>query len=379
MTRIAAPPLLTDPDLALARLLALLPALAPRRLAAGEAVGLVLAEALRLPGPVPPAPRALRDGWALEAAETLGAGPYAPAPLSRALAVASGEALPPGCDAVLDPFDITHLGPLRAALRDAIPGEGVRGAGEEAPEGFLLAGAGTRLRPLALPLLAAAGIGRVAVRQPRLALLPVGEEWMGGMADSLSPCLAALALVEGAACRLLPAVPDAPDAIAAALRGAAAEADLLCTLGGSGQGPSDHSAAGLDAAGALLLHGIGARPGASAGFGQAGATPVLLLPGRAEDALAAWLLLARPALRRLAQAAPPPRRRLRLARKLASSVGLAEIALLRREGEAAIPLGLGSLTLAALAQADHALILPAATEGHEEGAWIEAEPLWSPA
>lgn len=379
MTRNAAPPLLTDPDAALARLLALLPALAPRPRAPAEAVGLVLAEALVLPGPVPAAPRAARDGWALAAAETAGAGPYAPAPLSRAVAVESGAALPPGCDAVLDPFDITPLGPLRAALRDAAPGEGVRAAGEEAAAGLPLAGAGTRLRPLALPLLAAAGIGSVAVRQPRLALLPVGDEWAGAVADSLSPGLAALAMAEGAACHILPAVPDDPAAIAAALGQAAGQADLLCALGGTGEGASDHSAAGLAQAGALLLHGLGARPGASAGFGQARGCPVLLLPGRAEDALAAWLLLARPALRHLARAAPPPRRRLRLARKLASAVGLAEIALLRREGEVAHPLALGSLPLAALALADHALLVPAATEGHEDGAWIEAEPLWSPA
>ncbi|WBV45141.1 molybdopterin-binding protein [Pseudoroseomonas cervicalis] len=256
----------------------------------------------------------------------------------------------------------------------------MRATGEEGAEGRVLAAAGTRLRPLALPLLAAAGIGRVALRRPRVSLLPIGQEWGDdAAAESLSPCLAALAGAEGAECQILPALPDDPAAIAAALRDAAAGAELLCTLGGSGQGPSDRSAAGLEAAGALALHGIGARPGASAGFGQVGTTPVLLLPGRAEDALSAWLLLARPALRHLAQAAPPPRRRLRLARKLASSVGLAEIALLRREGELAIPLGLGSLTLAALAEADHALIIPAATEGHEDGAWIEAEPLWSPA
>jgi molybdopterin molybdotransferase len=373
---------LAPPAEALAALLALVPGpVAPRRVPAAAAVGRVLAGALVATRPIPAAPVAARDGWAVASVHTAGAGPYAPSPLPGTPAwVESGEPLPAGADAVLTPFEVDSAGPFAAALAAAAPGDGVRAAGEEAATGLVLRAAGERLRPLHLPALVALGIEAVAVRVPRVALLPVGDELMAAGAtpagNALPTVLAGFLAEAGADADLRAPVGDDPAAIGGALREAAAGADLVLAMGGTGEGRRDRSASGLDAAGRLLLHGIGARPGTTAALGEAVGRPVILLPGRAEDALAAWWLLARPALRRLTGAADPSPRTVRLARKVASVVGMAELVPLRfLSADLAEPLAVGALPLSALTAADALLVVPPGAEGYEAGATIAATGL----
>ncbi|MBK1661312.1 molybdopterin-binding protein, partial [Paracraurococcus ruber] len=325
------------------------------------AIGHVLASPLLAPGPVPPAPVALQDGWAVAAAATLGAGAYSPVPLpAPPVRVAAGEALPPGTDAVLPDFALEAAGPFAQALEPVAPGEGVRQPGEEIAAGTRLRAAGERLAVRDLPALAACGIAEVALRIPRLAWIEAGPVQPG-----LAPLLAALVAAEGAELRR----GDAAPGLAEALRAAAGE-DLVLLAGsvGPGETTGEDAAAALGKAGRLVLHGIGARPGQAAGLGAVAGTPVLLLPGRAEDALAAWWLLGRPAVRALAGAEAPPARTARLARSVPSAVGLLEIVPLRLEPAGlAVPLALGAVPLAALSAADALLLVPPGSEGYEAG------------
>jgi molybdopterin molybdotransferase len=329
---------LTAPGEALARLLALLPGpVAPCRMPV--VLGRVLAADLVAAGPVPPAPMALLPGWAVAAAETLGAGPYAPVLLAAApMRVAPGDLLPAGTDAVLPAFALALDGPFAQVLEPVAPGEGVRLPGEEVAAGMVLRRAGERLAPRDLPALAACGITEVAVRVPRLA-------WAGDAA--LRPLFAALVAAEGA---------EWDDA----------NPDLVLLAGGP-------EALG---AGGLLLHGLGARPGMAAGLGTLDGRPVLLLSARAEEALAAWYLLGRPALRHLAGAPPPAPIRARLARKLASTVGLLEIVPVRLLApDLAEPLAIGALPSGLLAAADALLLVPPGVEGYEASNAVDLQPL----
>ncbi|WP_198378922.1 molybdopterin-binding protein, partial [Neoroseomonas rubea] len=288
-------------------------------------LGRALAETLRADGAVPAAPAALRDGWAVVAAETEGAGAYSPLPLATAPhRIAAGDPLPPPADAVLPPFDLLVEGPFAQALQAVAPGEGVRGVGEEMRAGHVLHEAGERLSARDLPALALLGVREVAVRAPRCAWIATGEEMVADPAhDTLAPLFAALLGSLGAELVVLQPVPDDPATIAAALQAAAAGHDALLLAGGTGEGHEDRSAEGLARAGTLDVHGIGARPGMTAGGGVVGGRPVLLLPGRAEDALAAWVLLLRPLLRRMTGIAAPPSGTARLARSVSSTVGIA--------------------------------------------------------
>lgn len=363
---------LTDPATALQVLLSLVAApVAPTRVPIADAVGCILAEPLAAQGPVPAMPVAARDGWAVAAADTDGASPYAPAILATPPArVAPGDPLPAGADAVLAPFDLSEDGPFATAVAAVAPGEGVRRPGEDIAPGAVLRGAGERLAARDLPALAALGIVEVAVRRPRLGWIATGDEIAADPArDTLAPLLASMA--SAAAFHRLPPVPDEPGAIAQALHAAAAAHDLLVLSGGTGEGRDDRSAEALRAAGTLRLHGVGARPGTTAGFGTVGGRAVLLLPGRAEDALAAWVLLGRPLLARLAGEGPPRLLRATLARKVASTVGLAEIVPVRLAGGLADPLAVGAVPLAALSAADALLIVPPGAEGYDAGAGVD--------
>src|SRR5581483_4865123 len=127
-------------------------AVAPREEALASAVGKTLAADVAIGTPQPARALALRDGFAVRADATTGAGAYAPAPLSPpAVRIDSGDPLPTGTDAVAD-FDA--IGVRGEALAPVAPGEGVLAAGADAVPGALRL-AGSRLRRLDAALLAA--------------------------------------------------------------------------------------------------------------------------------------------------------------------------------------------------------------------------------
>jgi molybdopterin molybdotransferase len=100
------------------------------------------------------------------------------------------------------------------------------------------------------------------------------------------------------------------------------------------------------------------------------------MPGSWEDAYAAWLVLVRPAVRRLTRMARTERPRARLTRKVASAVGLLDVVPVRWAGPGlAEPLAVGALPPGLLAAADAVLLVPPAAEGYDAGAEIDLELL----
>jgi len=97
---------------------------------------------------------------------------------------------------------------------------------------------------------------------------------------------------------------------------------------------------------------------------------VLLIPGRLDAALAVWLLIGRHMLTRLrgGVANEPSCESLPLTAKVVSTVGLTELVLVRRVADGIAPLASKYLPLAALAQADGWIVVPAASEGLPVGA-----------
>ena len=117
------------------------------------------------------------------------------------------------------------------------------------------------------------------------------------------------------------------------------------------------------------------RPGETAAFGFVGTRPVLLLPGRLDAALAVWLTIGRRMLQRLtAGASDEPTGTLTLSRKIASTVGLAEVIPLRRSGGTAEPLAAKYLSLSALTRSHGWLLVSADSEGYSAGAQVEMRP-----
>ncbi len=358
-------------DEARVRLTAEIVPVATRKVPVWESVGAVSAEDVLAQADLPGMRVAARDGYAVDFIRMAGASPYAPVLLAQEPAwIEAGEPLPPGTDTVLPPEALEAVSGRSQIVADAPEGDGTRAPGGELRRGALVVRAGRRITELSALALAAAGHGDVVVRAPRIALLATGPE---GPARAVSHMLAKRLTRAGAASADVASVPDDSATIAEALSSAAADAVFL--VGGTGFGRTDLSAAALTRAGTLAAHGIALRPCETAGFGEVGGRPVLMLPGRPEAALAACLGLGRPLLDALSGAEPAPPPHAPLLRKISSVIGLSEIVFVRRVSEGLEPLGSAELPLHRLLSVDGAVLVPPDREGYPEGMPVPWMPL----
>jgi molybdopterin molybdotransferase len=361
------PASLTPLDVALASLLPRLEPVAPSALPLADALGCVAADMPALEA-LPARDIAISDGWALGARDLVGASSYAPLRLSKLpVWVEAGDAMPEECDCVLDADSVDQTGPLFEALAEAIPGQGVRRAGSDIAGGNLVIAAGQRIRPLDLLLARAAGFEKLSARRPRLRIVNIPAASGGTMTARL---IAESARAAGAEVILADATARDAASIAAALDTSAC--DMLVTIGGSGVGRSDATVAALAQAGEVIAHGIALRPGRTAAVGAIGKIPVVVLPGAPDQALASWWTLALPALDRLSGLWPRQTVTLPLARKIASTVGLAEIVLLERIDNTWMPLAAGEMPLSTIARSDAWLMVSGGSEGFAAGTPVDA-------
>jgi molybdopterin molybdotransferase len=304
------------------------------------------------------------DGFAFPAEKLVGASSYSPLPLTAAPRwVEAGDAMPENCDCVLDADAVDRSGPIVQVLAEAIPGQGVRRAGSDIAGGSAVVAAGRRILPRDLLLARAAGLRALKVRRPRLRIVNIlgGTLTADFIAESARAAGAEVLRMETAA-RDAASVANALDTDGC---------DLLLTIGGSGVGATDATVIALAQRGNVIAHGIALQPGRTAAVGRIGITPVVALPGAPDQAFAAWWTLALPALDRLSGRRPRKTLILPLARKIASSIGLAEIVLLERKQSVWLPLAAGELSLQTIARAEAFLVVPGASEGFAAGAPVD--------
>ncbi|HEX9588145.1 MAG TPA: molybdopterin-binding protein [Bradyrhizobium sp.] len=369
------PASLTPLDLALAALLDRLEPVAPIKLPLAQALGCVAAEMPPLRA-YPPCDIAAADGFAFCARDLVGASSYSPLPLAKSLAwVEAGDAMPQGCDCVIDADLVDQTGPMAEVLGEAIPGQGVRRAGGDIAEGSLVLASGRRVRPLDLGIARAAGLDHLKVRRPRLRLLNIPAT---SGTTATAQLISEYARGAGADMACAEATGRDAASIAKALDTAIDAAiepgscDLLVTIGGSGVGRTDAAVVALAQRGEVIAHGIALQPGRTAAVGRIGKVPVIALPGAPDQALAAWWTLALPVLDRLSARQSRQTLTLPLARKIASSVGIAEIVLLERNDGTWMPLAVGELSLETIARADAYLAVASGREGFAAGTPVDA-------
>ncbi len=361
------------------------------RVPVGEAVGRVTAEAVWALRSSPAFDSAGMDGIAVRAADTVGAAETAPVLLGDFAVVDTGDPLPEGYDAVVMREHVHHTGGT-AELRAAVaPYTHVRSIGEDVSATELLLPQGHRLRPVDVAACAAAGAVELLVRRrPRVVIVPTGDEIVpvgtdpgpGEIVDTNSLMLAAQARELGCAARVTEILPDDPDVLVAALRAAAADADLVVLIAGSSAGRDDHTARVVGEAGTLAVHGVAVKPGHPVVLGTvAGGTPVLGAPGYPVSAALTFDIFAAPLLAALEGAAPRerPSTTARLARKLPSAIGTDDwvrVRLGRVDADVvATPLPRGAGVLTSLVRADGLLVVPAGVEGHHAGERVRVELL----
>jgi molybdopterin biosynthesis enzyme len=358
------PASLTPLDIALAGLLRGLEPVTAIALSLADALGCVTAETSPLQA-IPAHEIAVADGFALRARDLVGASSYTPLPLpATPVWVEAGDRMPDGCNCVVDADSVEQAGPIIQVLAEAIPGQGVRRIGGDIADGFVAA-AGACLRPIDVLVAQAAGLQRIPVRRPRLRIvdIPAAE-------TATAQLICETARAGGADVTFVQAASRDADAIAEMLDASAC--DLLITIGGAGVGHTDAAVIALAQCGKVLAHGIALQPGHLSAVGRIAETPVVALSGAPDRALGAWWTLALPALDRLSGRQKRRTATWPLARKIASGVGIAEIALLARNNEGWMPLAVGELPLQAIARADAWLMVPGGSEGFAAGTPVDA-------
>ena len=389
---------LTSVEEALARLLAACAPVAGTETAApAAAAGRVCAAAIVARQAVPAFARAVMDGYACRAADVAGAGPERPTKLrlagvvhaggtGRALAdrtcvqIATGAPLPPGADAVVPVEDTRREGDAVHVLRAAAPGANWSPAGADFRAGDVAVDAGEVCTPARIGALIAAGASAVTVRRrPRVAILGSGDEVRpagtalqpGQVHDSNAPMLAALVAAHAGEAEPRTALPDAPEAVAAAL--AAIPADLLVLTGGTSVGERDVIGQVLAREGTILFHGIAVKPGKPTMAARLGDRLVLGLPGNPTSCLLMAYVCLVPALRRLAglPAWAPARARARLAAAIRSPADKRHYVPVRLESDVAVSTMKESGTISSCSRADGWIEIPVGTGGLPAGAEVD--------
>jgi molybdopterin molybdotransferase len=327
---------LTSVEDHLADILGTIAPLAPTELGLGDVCGLVLAEDVSAAGPLPSFDNSAMDGYAVRVEDVAAATEENPVTLPVTAEVAAGDTgayalrpgtsikimtgamLPHGTEAVV-PVERTDGGAARVAIRaPAEYGHSIRLAGGDAKAGEVLVGAGTRLKPMHVAVIAAAGRGSVLVRpRPRVVVLSTGNELAepgtpvvpGRIWDSNSFMLAAAAREAGGVAYRQAILPDHPDEVLPAIEDQLVRADLMITTGGvSMGGEHDVVKAALQQLGTIRFRKVAMQPGMPQGFGTialppaapvpAGGerVPIFTLPGNPVSAYVSFQVFARPAI-----------------------------------------------------------------------------------
>lgn len=369
------------------------------------ALGFVLAADVRAPHDVPPFDNSGMDGFAvrsvdvadapveLEVVGDVPAGSVATGPVDpgTTIRIMTGAPIPPGADAVVIVEDSEPVGGARVRLlSSAVPGQHVRPAGGDIAAGSVVLGAGTRLGPAHLGVLASIGVADPLVRRrPRVAVLSTGDELVpadtrelrpGAIRDSNRPSLVAMLQELGADVLDLGIVSDDARLLRGALGEASDSADAVVTSGGVSMGEHDLVKQVLAETGTIEFWRVAMQPAKPFAFGFLGGTPLFGLPGNPVSVAVAFEQFVRPALLRRMGATALFRRRSRGLAGAEFSTNPDRTVFLRvrvdhRDGsDVAVEAGgQGSNVLSALAAADAFAVIPVGVGRVEAGAPIDLE------
>jgi putative molybdopterin biosynthesis protein len=364
---------------------------------AAEAVSLadarerVLAQDVIAAVDAPPFDRSNVDGFAVRAADTVGAAdssarvlrlnpeviacghmPAQTVTAGTCTAIATGGVIPRGADAVvmIEQTELIEDGAPRIELRRAVlPGQFISYAGSDIARGETLLRRGTRVGAREIGMLAACGLDRVeVVRRPKVAVLSTGDELVepgkplgpAGVYDSNGAIIAAAAAEAGGDPLPFGAWPDDAAVLEKAVRQALAAADMVVLSGGTSKGAGDLSHRVVSRLGkpGILVHGVALKPGKPLCLAVVDGKPIIVLPGFPTSAIFTFHAFAAPVIRAKAGLAPQAEEKLtaRVPVRVASELGRKEFVLVSLvdgdETTFAFPTGKGSGAVTSFSQAD---------------------------
>ncbi len=351
------------------------------------------------------------DGYAVRAADTVGATETSPIQLTLvgkddveptvkrpAQAVNTGHPLPAWANAVVM---IEHTQRVTTEEGEGIeiraslpPWHHVRPMGEDMVATELVLPANHTLRPVDLGALAGSGHATVAVyKRPSVAIIPTGSELVsaetavsqgvqpGSIIEYNSMVLAAQVAQWGGIPHRQPIVPDNFEAIKTAVSQAAQTHDLILLNAGSSAGSEDYTAHVVQALGRLLVHGVAVRPGhpvilgmiETAGEAETRHVPIIGVPGYPVSAALTGEIFVEPVLAKWRGQPPhePETITATVTRKVSSPTGDDDYVRVTvgQVGDRvmATPVSRGAGVITSLVRADGILRIPRFSEGVEAG------------
>lgn len=304
----------------------------PTRIPLSEAYQMVLAEDVFAERDLPPFANSAMDGYAVMAADVVGAGRENPITLDiigdlpaghlpgvkvtpgQAIRVMTGALIPDGSDSVV-PLEYTRVIqqlpesnlPTQIQVFQSIQrGDFIRPQGQDGRAGELILPKGRLLRPQDIGVLAMLGKDKVSIhRKPTVAIFSSGDELLpvgfppapGKIYDSNLPMLSSLITKYGGKVRNLGIVPDKIEAVQSTLDTAVSEqADLILSSAGVSVGAFDFVRAVVEKQGELGFWRVNMRPGKPLLVGRYKNIPFIGLPGNPVSAFVGFEVFIRSVL-----------------------------------------------------------------------------------
>jgi putative molybdopterin biosynthesis protein len=361
------------------------------RVPLADALTRVLARDVVAAVDAPPFDRSNIDGFALRAADIVGASDGNPKMLQlnaeviacgdaptfevasgTATTIATGGVMPRGADAVVmieHTELIAHDASRIEIRRAATPGQFISYAGSDIARGETLLRRGAHIGSREIGMLAACGLSHVeVVRRPKVAVLSTGDELVApgeplkaaSVYDSNGAIVAAAITEAGGEPRAFGAYPDDAAALEKAVRRALAESDMVVLSGGTSKGAGDlsHTIVARMGTPGILVHGVALKPGKPLCLGVVGDKPIVVLPGFPTSAIFTFHAFVAPVIRALT-GLPPEAAETIIAHvpvRVASELGRKEFLLVSLidsgTGTVAFPIGKGSGSVTSFSQAD---------------------------
>jgi molybdopterin molybdotransferase len=369
-----------------------------------QAQGRVLAEDVLADRDLPPFHRAIRDGYALRAADLTApptilrcvgeapAGGFFEGEVNpgQCVSIMTGAPLPVGADAVVMVEHTRSLGDDIEIQRSVRRWENIVLQGREAALGTCVLASGRRLRAGEIGLLATVGKARVGVyRKPNVAILPTGDEvvaveqhpqWFQ-IRNSNAATLAAQVTAAGGVPLQLGVAPDRKDVLRERI-GQGLDSDLLLLSGGVSMGKFDLVEEVLAELGAeFFFQGVAIRPGKPLVFGRVRDLFFFGLPGNPVSTFVTFEIFVRPALALLGGAAfePPVFLRARLDKPCRQKTGLtmfvpARVSIHNRDPVVELVGWHGSGDLVGIAAANCFLVIHPDQTELAAGDWVDIMP-----
>lgn len=347
---------------------------------------------------VPSFDRTTVDGYAVNAADTFGAGASIPAQLEIAGEILMGEnadfslrrgqcakistggMLPKGADAAVMVEHTDSDNGLCLIYKSVAPGENITKKGDDISAGETALKKGTLISPSQIAVFAALGITDVQVyKKPIIAVISTGDEIVkdnpepGQIRDVNTFLLSAAIKESGCDVFEYGAVADKKEEIENAVKECVKTSDAVIISGGSSAGARDMTVDIIDTLGKAYFHGIAMKPGKPTIFGIINGKPVFGLPGHPLAAYFVFRLIVNEYIGKLMNMSPKkPSGNGILAENIPSNHGREEFLCVKmNENNEIVPLHTKSGIISVLSEATGFIRIPRNAEGTNKGTVME--------